>query len=58
MEKKQRIRWELAHAGRKYTRGSSSDYDAVARIARAYDMSTGGGPLRTLALGYSKAKYW
>lgn len=57
MQKKQRIRWELAHAKRKYVAGATRNA-AFVRISRAYDMSTGGGPLRGLAMFYPGAKYW
>lgn len=57
MQKKQRIRYELAHARRKYGPGASRN-SALSRIGRSYDLSTGGGPLRGLAMGYTNAKYW
>lgn len=58
MQKKQRIRWELAHVKRKYTSAGATRNAAYVRIGRAYDMSTGGGPLRGLAMFYPGAKYW
>ena len=58
MQKKQRIRYELAHSARKYTRGTTADNDEVKEIGRRYDLSTGGGPLRGLAMHRQGSKYW
>lgn len=58
MKRQQRIRYELAHSARKYTRGSTKDNDEVKRIGRTYDLSTGGGPLRAYAMHRQGAKYW
>jgi hypothetical protein len=59
MQKKQRIRWKLAHAKRKYTAGTTEYNDGIKAIGRTYNMSTGAGsPLRALAMHYQGAKYW
>lgn len=57
MQKKQRIRYRLGLAVRKYGAGAARNAE-YARIGRAYDLSTGGGPLRGLAMFFSQGKYW
>ena len=57
MKKKSRIRYRLALAKRKYLAGAARNAEYV-RIGRAYDLSTGGGPLRGLAEFYCGGKYW
>lgn len=57
MQKKQRIRYRLGLAIRKYNVGAARNAE-YARIGRAYDLSTGGGPLRGLAMFSQGGKYW
>lgn len=57
MQKKQRIRYKLAEAKRKLAPGAA--YNAgISAIGRTYDLSTGGGPLRGVAMFRQGAKYW
>ena len=55
--KAQKIRYELSHARRKYVAGATRNA-ALVRVANNNHLSTGGGPLRTVALAYPNAKYW
>jgi hypothetical protein len=57
MNKKNRIRYRLGVAKRKYAPGAARNAE-YARIGRAYDLSTGGGPLRGLAMFSKGGKYW
>ena len=57
MNKKNRIRYRLGVAKRKYIAGAARNAE-YARIGRAYDLSTGGGPLRGLAMFSKGGKYW
>lgn len=55
--KKQKIRYRLALCKRKYGAGAAQNAE-YARIARQYDLSSGGGPMRGLAMFSKGGKYW
>ncbi len=55
--KKQKIRYRLALCKRKYGAGAAQNSE-YARICRQYDLSSGGGPMRGLAMFSKGGKYW
>jgi len=55
--KKQKIRYRLALCKRKYGAGAAQNSE-YARICRQYNLSSGGGPMRGLAMFSKGGKYW
>jgi hypothetical protein len=55
--KQQKIRYELAQDRRKYVAGATRNA-AITLTGHKNKLSTGGGPMRTVALHYSNSKYW